>query len=398
MPLFLRGGSLSMIWAPLTHQKPMRVHRVVVVTLMTLAAGAAGAQRPPRIQDTLKSPLIASDGRVTFQLYAPQANAVAVRTEGPAPFSNLALQRAASGVWSATTAALPADLYIYWFEVDSIAVADPANANPRVNLRTVRSLLDVKGPTAEFFAERDVPHGALADVWYQSKSLGLPRRMHVYTPPGYEKGTGRYPVLYLLHGAGDEDQSWTMVGRANFIVDNLIAAGKAKPMIIVMPAGHTPKPGGLFSANPEVDPFIDDFLQDVVPFVERNYRVIPDRANRAIAGLSMGGWHTLRIGVGNLDKFSQLGVFSSGLFGQTGPQNFEKANGTVLSDPKTNDRIKLFWIATGKDDFVMPYTKATLALFDKHKIKYAYKDTEGGHTWPNWRAYLTEFVPLLFRQ
>jgi enterochelin esterase family protein len=366
--------------------------------LLTLAAGTANAQfGPPRIQDTLKSPLIAADGRVRFNLYAPRANAVVVRTEGPAPFSNLALEKAPSGVWSATTAALPADLYIYWFEVDSVAVADPANNTPRVNMRTVRSLLDVKGAAADFFAERDVPHGALADVWYHSKSLGVPRRMHVYTPPGYEKGTGRYPVLYLLHGAGDDDQSWTMVGRANFIVDNLIASGKAKPMIVVMPAGHTPRPGGLFSPNPEVDPFIDDFLQDVLPFVERNYRVFPDRANRAVAGLSMGGWHTLRIGLPNLDKFSQIGVFSSGLFGQQGPANYEKANAAVLSDANINSRIKVFWIATGKDDFVMPSTKATLALLDKYKIRYTYYETEGGHTWPNWRAYLNEFTPLLFR-
>ncbi|HEU4996491.1 MAG TPA: alpha/beta hydrolase-fold protein [Gemmatimonadaceae bacterium] len=367
--------------------------------LLSPVLSVAAQFGPPRIPDTLKSPVIAADSRVTFQLFAPKAGSVVLRTEGPAPFANLPLTKGAEGVWSITTNPLPSDLYIYWYDVDSVAVSDPSNAKPRVNLRTVRSLLDVPGAAAEFFAERAVPHGALADVWYQSKSLGLPRRMHVYTPPGYDRGgSTRYPVLYLLHGAGDDDQSWTMVGRANFIIDNLIASGKAKPMIVVMPAGHTPKPGGLFSPNPEVDPFIDDFLGDVMPFVERNYRIIPDRANRAIAGLSMGGWHTLRIGLPNLDKFSQMGVFSSGLFGPAGTiEKFETANAATLDDPKINDRIKVFWIATGKEDFVMPTTKATLAMLDRHKVKYAYKDTEGGHTWPNWRAYLNEFVPLLFR-
>ena len=374
----------------------MRVH-FTFLTLM-LAARAGAQFGPPRIPDTLKSPIVAPDSRVTFQLFAPKATNVTLRTEGPAPFANQSLQKSDAGVWSLTTNPLPADLYIYWFEVDSVATADPSNAKPRVNLRTVRSLLDVPGAAAEFFAERAVPHGALADVWYHSTSLDLPRRMHVYTPPGYDRaGTTRYPVLYLLHGAGDDDQSWTMVGRANFIVDNLIASGKAKPMIVVMPAGHTPRPGGLFSQNPDTDPFIDDFLKDVVPFVERNYRVPPDRANRAIAGLSMGGWHTLRIGLPNLDKFSQLGVFSSGLFGQKGVENFEQANQSMLDDARTNQRLKLFWIATGREDFVMPTTRATLALFDKHKIRYQYKETDGGHTWPNWRAYLNEFVPLLFR-
>jgi enterochelin esterase family protein len=204
-------------------------------------------------------------------------------------------------------------------------------------------------------------------------------------------------VLYLLHGAGDTDDAWPTVGRAGFILDNLIAAGKARPMIVVMPAGHTPRPGGPFGATPSRDPFTDDFLKDVMPYVERNYRVLPARAHRAIAGLSMGGFQTLDIGLTNLDRFSQLGVFSSGWFGESGPATFERNNPTVLTDPKINDRIKLFWIATGKEDFVLPSTKATLALLDRHKVRYAYKETEGGHTWPNWRAYLAEFAPLLFR-
>jgi enterochelin esterase family protein len=259
----------------------------------------------------------------------------------------------------------------------------------------VRSLLEVPGAASEFFAERAVPHGQVAAVHYQSPVLGAPRRMHVYTPPGYATSGQRYPVLYLLHGGGDNDLSWLMAGRANFIFDNLIAAGKAKPMIVVMPAGHVPPgPGGAPAAP---DAFARDLLTVIVPYVEQNYRTLAAREQRAIAGLSMGGQQTLNVGLVNLDRFSHLGVFSSGWFGQDGAATFARNNQALLADPKLNDRIRLLWVATGKDDFVMPSTKAALGMLDQHKVRYTYKETEGGHTWPNWRAYLNEFVPLLFR-
>jgi enterochelin esterase family protein len=366
---------------------------VLIATTAASASAQAPAARPRRVQDTLTSPAIGPDGNVTFQLYAPKATEVQLRSEGPAPFANKALAKSDSGVWR-LTAQVPADLYIYWFDVDGVPVADPHNNRPRVNMSTVRSLLEVPGAASEFFAERAVPHGQVAAVHYQSKALGVPRRMHVYTPPGYTTSNQRYPVLYLLHGAGDNDQSWLMAGRANFIFDNLIAAGKAKPMIVVMPAGHTPPGQG---GAPAADAFARDLLGDVVPYVERNYRTLAGREQRAIAGLSMGGQQTLNIGLTNLDKFSQLGVFSSGWFGQDGAATFARNNAAVFSDPKINDRIRLFWLATGKDDFVLPSTKAALALLDEHKIRHSYKETEGGHTWPNWRAYLNEFAPLLFR-
>ena len=373
-----------------------------VTALLTLSvAGMASAQppaaRPRRVQDTLTSPVIGNDGQVTFRLFAPKATEVRVRSEGPAPFADQPLVKGDSGVWS-LTARVPADLYIYWYDVDGVAVADPRNNRPRVNMTTVRSLLEVPGAASDFFAEKPVPHGQVAAVHYQSRALGVPRRMHVYTPPGYLTSGQRYPVLYLLHGGGDNDQSWLMAGRANFILDNLIAAGKAKPMIVVLPAGHTPAvPGAAPAAPGAPDAFARDLLTDVVPYVEQNYRTLPGRDQRAIAGLSMGGQQTLNVGLTNLDRFSQLGVFSSGWFGQEGAAAFAKNNEALLADPKLSDRIRLFWFATGKDDFVLPSTKAALALLDQHKVRYRYKETEGGHTWPNWRAYLNEFVPLLFR-
>ena len=363
----------------------------------SLVAAALGAQPGPRTpNDTLRSPVVAPDGRVTFQLYAPRATEVTLRTEGPAPFENQKLTRNAEGVWSATFGPVAPDLYIYWFDVDGVVVRDPRNPSARVNLSTVRSFVDVPGTGAEFHAVRNVPHGAVATVWYHSRSLDLPRRMHVYTPPGYETSRARYPILYLLHGAGDDDESWLRPGRANFILDNLIAEGKAKPMIVVMTAGHVPNQSFQRTLSGQ-DRYRDDLLGDVMPYVESRYRVLPGRANRAIAGLSMGGYQTLTVGLTNLDKFSQLGVFSSGLFGDRGPENFEQANAALLKDPATRQRLRLLWIATGKDDFVMPATKGTLAMLDRNGIRYTYRETEGGHTWPLWRAYLREFAPLLFR-
>jgi enterochelin esterase family protein len=355
----------------------------------------APARRSPN--DTLHSPVVGTNGSVTFQLFAPRATSVMLRSEGPAPFANQPLQKSADGVWT-YNATLQPDLYIYWYDVDSSVVSDPRNNHPRVNLTTVRSLLEVPGPNDDLIAERNVPHGNLSLVWYHSKSLDAPRRMHVYTPPGYGTSTTSYPVLYLLHGAGDNDESWPAVGRANFILDNLIAAERVKPMIVVMPAGHTPRPGGLF--QPTVpDPFIDDFLKDVMPLAERQFRISATKANRAIAGLSMGGDQTLRIGLTNLDKFSYIGVFSSGILGgdSLAARRFEDAHRALFADPKVDGRIKLLWMGIGKEDFLLPYSRQTRAVLDAHHIAYTYVESEGGHTWPNWRAYLSTFTPLLFR-
>ncbi|AHG89213.1 esterase [Gemmatirosa kalamazoonensis] len=362
-----------------------------LTALLLLASAPALAQpRPPRTPgDTLKSPVVGENGVVTFQLYAPKATEVSLRTEGPAPFANQKLVRNEQGVWSATDT-VPADLYIYWYDVDGVPVADPRNNATRLNLSTVRSLLEVPGAASDFFAERDVPHGQVATVWYRSTVLGMPRRMQIYTPPGYATSGARYPVFYLLHGAGDDDRSWLMAGRANFILDNLIAAGKAKPMIVVMPNGSVSRAPGTR------DPYPESFAQEIVPYVERNFRVLPGRDARAIAGLSMGGGHTLAIALPNLDRYAYVGVFSSGFLGPGGADSVAKAYQGAMSDPRIN-RLKLLWLATGKEDFILPTTKATLAAFDRNHVRYTYKESEGGHTWPNWRAYLYEFAPQLFR-
>jgi enterochelin esterase family protein len=259
-----------------------------------------------------------------------------------------------------------------------------------------------------------VPHGAVAEVFYQSAALGRTRRMHIYTPPGYESGKERYPVFYLLHGAGDCDDSWTSVGRANFILDNLIASGKAKPMIVVMPAGHTNAGGGGRGAAPAGvapprDEFVADFVGDVLPYVEKHYRVIPDRAHRAIAGLSMGGSQTLNIAIPHLDQFAFVGVYSSGVLGggrgaapATGApappfgSAWEQQNLAPLDNAATKKGLKLLWFATGVEDGLMPTTKSTVELLKKHGFAPVMKESPGGHTWLNWRSYLIEFTPQLF--
>jgi len=259
-------------------------------------------------------------------------------------------------------------------------------------------------PGADFMDTRDVPHGAVAEVTYFSTSLKRFRRMHVYTPPGYESGEGRFPVFYLLHGASDCDDSWTSVGRAGFILDNLIADQKAKPMIVVMPAGHT-SPFRFGGARPSTDEFAQDFLTDIMPHIEKRYRVHADRNHRAMAGLSMGGGQTLNIGIPHLDKFAYLGVFSSGVFGITGggpggaPQGpkFEDQHKAVLDDAKLKDGLKLFWFATGKDDFLVETTRATVAMFKQHNFDVVYEETAGAHTWIVWRDYLNTFAPQLFQ-
>jgi enterochelin esterase family protein len=250
---------------------------------------------------------------------------------------------------------------------------------------------------------RDVPHGAVASVYYRSRALGKDRRMHVYTPPGYEAGSDRYPLLYLLHGASDSDDSWTSVGRANFILDNLIAAGKAKPMIVVMPNGHTgpfsffkptkPAPGGGPVGNAR---FEDDFEKDIRPYVEKHYRVRTGRDDRAIAGLSMGGAQTLNLFAAHPGDYSYVGVFSSAvIFGKTADWAKEHAKG--LDDQGARKGLRLLWFATGKDDFLIARTKETVALFKKHNFNPVFKETGGGHTWINWQKYLNEFAPQLFQ-
>jgi enterochelin esterase family protein len=375
--------------------------------------GRGGQPQAPQFT----SPEILSDRRITFRLYAPDATTVTLRG-GDIPAAarnNLQFTKAENGVWEATTGAVEPGAYRYVFVVNGVGVIDPRNTAISESNATTWSVATVPG--SDLMDSRNVPHGAVADVFYHSSALGRTRRMHVYTPPGYESGKGKYPVFYLLHGAGDCDDSWTSVGRANFILDNLIASGKAKPMIVVMPAGHTSAGGGGRGAPPAGgapprDEFGEDFVKDVMPYVEKNYRVIADRAHRAIAGLSMGGSQTLNIAIPHLEKFGFVGVYSSGLLGGGGrgrgatPADgapappfgaaWEKTNQASLVNANAKKGLKLLWFATGVDDGLIGTTRSTVELLKKHGFAPVLKETPGGHTWLNWRSYLIEFVPQLF--
>ena len=317
------------------------------------------------------------------------------------------MTKTADGLWSITVGPVPAGAYRYNFNIDGVTVLDPKNPATSESVGSSWSLVTVPG--SDLMDVKDVPHGAVASVTYASKSLGRTRRMRVYTPPGYEKNGQKYPVFYLLHGAGDSDDSWTSVGRAGFILDNLLAAGKIQPMVVVMPAGHAGPFGARGIAGQ--DDFVTDFNKDLRPYVENHYRVKTDRASRAIAGLSMGGYQTLSVAVPNLKDYGYVGVFSSGLFGivpmggrpgqpaPSAPASFpwEEQNRAILDDPGAKKGLKLFWMGIGKDDFLLTTHNATVGLLKKHGFTIVDHQTDGGHTWLVWRDYLVELAPKLFR-
>jgi enterochelin esterase-like enzyme len=351
------------------------------------------------------SPEVSADRKVTFRLRA--ASATAVRLDGadiPNVGFGAAMTKSDGGVWSLTVGPLEPGAYRYAFNVDGVRVIDPVNPVTSQSNSTSWSLVAVPG--SDLFDTKDVPHGAVSQVTYYSKSLKRPRRMHVYTPPGYELGEGKFPVLYLLHGAFDCDAAWPTVGRAGFILDNLIAAKKAVPMIVVMPDGHTaPFDFGMLNKlDRHVEGFVDDFVNDVRPHIESHYRVRTDRAHRAIAGLSMGGAQSLEIAVPRLQDYGYVGVFSSGIFSinprvppKPGP-TWEERHAKALADAELKKGLKLVWFATGKDDFLIETTRGTVKMLRSHGFTVDFRETAGGHTWLNWRNYLADFAPLLFRE
>lgn len=375
------------------------------------AAMPAAGRGPQGPQVT--SPEVLPDHRVTFRLLAPKAESVGLRGgdipqlagggRGAAPNLGPTFTKAENGVWEATVGPIDPGAYRYTFTVNGVAVTDPRNPAVSESNNNSWSLLVIPG--ADFMDTKNVQHGAVAAVTYYSTALSRFRRMHIYTPPGYEAGgTQKYPLFYLLHGAGDSDDSWTSAGRANLILDNLIADKKAKPMIVVMPAGHTSQVQGGGGRGPAVagapaprDEFLEDFTTDIMPYVEKNYRTMTDRAHRAIAGLSMGGSQTMNIAFSHLDKFAYIGVFSSGILGGGGPEIWEKNHLDNLDHAALKKGTKEVWFSTGADDGLITNSKATVELLKKHGFDATFKESSGAHTWINWRNYLNEFTPSLFQ-
>jgi enterochelin esterase-like enzyme len=347
---------------------------------------------------------VGTDGRVTFKLCAPEATTAFVTSSDYAPAipmgfgggpPGLELAKDTSGLWSGTTK-VPVEpgTYRFNFRVNGARVPDPQATRFSEERVGVNSTFEVLGAEGAFQAyDPKIAHGAVSSIEYWSTTLGAKRRAHVYTPPGYMKNATRYPVLYLVHGAGDSDDSWTSVGHAHYILDNLIAAGKAKPMIVVMPFGHTPdRAGADMLVNED---FGNDLAKDLIPYVEANYRTINGPATRAMAGLSMGGAHTLQFGITHPERYGYVGVFSMGLMDTTQLASYEKRNADALR--RSGKELKLVYYAVGKDDFLYRSIAPTRSLLEKYGVKSLYNESGGGHTWTNWRHYLNDFAPRLFR-
>jgi len=377
---------------------------LVVPLVLSLPCGLAvcgGAQQskaaaPPAPQ---VSPEVRSDGSISFRFRAPNAKEVQLAREGTEP---QAMQKDDQGVWSLTTAPLAPDYYGYSFVADGVRLIDPSNPLLKPNLLATENAVHVPGPLSLPWELNDVPHGEIHHHFYKSSVAEDERDYYVYTPPGYAgSGKRKYPVLYLLHGYSDDASGWTAVGRANVILDNLIAQGKAKPMIVVMPLGygtmdflrlawdawnHTELRDANFRR------FTDALLTEVMPRVEGEYRVTKDRNARAIAGLSMGGSESLLTGLNHLDKFSWIGAFSSGGI----PDDFEKDFPSL--DAKANQQLHLLWIACGTEDHLITVNRNLREWLKTKGVNHADIETPGMHTWMVWRRNLAEFAQLIFSQ
>jgi enterochelin esterase family protein len=373
----------------------------LLALLFAVAVNTVDAQEIGRPQGPqFTSPVIEGDNKVTFKVHSPNAQSVTMNGSWMGWGETVELKKGAEDVWSVTVGPLESTMYHYNFFIDGVSAIDPKNAHALRDGVRYASLLMVPGEGSKLFEVGDVPHGALSLVWYESPSLKLTRRMYVYTPPGYEKSTEKYPVLYLLHGGGGDEDAWTSLGRANYILDNLIAQGKAKPMIVVMTNGNPFQTSSLRTApgSPQVTRenfmqfagrFETSLVKDVIPYVEKNYRVKANKDSRAVAGLSMGGMHTITATIEHPDVFGYIGVFSSGIF-QPNPD--QEAKFVALQKAG----YKKYWVACGKDDFVMESNKRLLDMLNKTGIKHEYYENAGGHTWANWRTYLSMFAPMLF--
>jgi enterochelin esterase family protein len=294
-------------------------------------------------------------------------------------------------VWTVTVGPLEPEIYNYNFTIDGVRAIDPANPNVKTGSTpsTISSILEVRGDRPAFYDGQDVPHGDIRTHWYQSKSLAALRRVTVYTPPGYDANPRtRYPTLYLFHGANADETAWTRLGHVNLILDNLLAAGKAKPFVVVMPFGYGVPPGSRGGGD-NTALFGRDLLEDVIPFVQSRYRVFTERDRRAIAGLSMGGGESLTIGLNHPGLFAYVGGFSAALR----PADFDKTYGAV----SPANKFKLVWIGCGKEDSLFVPAKAFSDFLHQRKVAHVFRESEGAHTWMVWRRYLNEFAPLLFQ-
>ncbi len=405
-----------------TNLKSAFVTFVTIIMTSVLVSGqeAAKAPAPPRpafrMPVQIKSAEVLPDNKVTFRVYAKEAQNITISGEWMQGFGakeNLA--RNDTGLFSITVGPLKPELYAYSLTVDGVRIIDPNNVQVRRDGSRYESYFIVPGTESDLYIQKNgVPHGTILKIWYNSPVLGMDRRCYVYTPAGYEGGNQKYPVFYLLHGAGGDEDAWTNMGREAQIMDNLIAQGKAKPMIVVMTNGNANQAGaqneipalpqqgeqGMAMYQRYAGKFEEHLVKDLMPFIDKTFRTLKSQNDHAIAGLSMGGAHTETITNNNPGLFGYIGVFSMGLM-NFGPRQQDTAKAEQERDAKIdalkNSGYKLYWIGCGKDDFLYKSVVDLRALLDKHNFKYTYRESTGGHTWANWRIYLSEFAPLLFK-
>lgn len=393
--------------------------RAILLGLAMFVFANVNAQQNLFGGQTIESAVVNAGHTVTFRFIAPDAKKVEVAGDfadkaeanpigGIVGTGLMPMTKDDKGVWNLTTKPLPSELYSYLFVVDGVATTDPNNPYVFRDFSTITNVFIVGGGQADLYSVNKVPHGTLSHRWYESKALGMTRRINIYTPAGYENSAEKYPVLYLLHGMGGDEDEWVSFGRATQILDNLIAQGKAKPMIMVVSNGHAAMeaaPGessrGFYKPVHEKTGTMDGTFElnfkEIMSFVESNYRVIPDKAHRAIAGLSMGGFHTANISSYYENTFDYVGLFSAALIKRddvTGKiySNFDAA----LKKQKENG-VKLYWVGIGKEDFLYKANQEFREKLDKLGMKYTYVETSDGHIWKNWRIYLGQFAPLLFK-
>ena len=361
-----------------------------------------------RMPAVIKSGEVLPDNSVIFRLLSKEAASVAVSGDWMPGFgTSVPMVKNDTNLWTLTVGQLKPELYSYTFLINGIRVLDPNNPQVKRDGSRNESMFLVPGPESDLYSVKKVPHGTLSKVWYESPVLKLNRRMYVYTPAGYENSQSKYPVFYLLHGGGGDEDAWTTLGRTCQIMDNLISQGKAKPMIVVMPNGNpgqaaaftdtpvTPSVSGTYDMG--LGLFEESMVKDIIPYVESHYRVFADKDHRALAGLSMGGMQTLTL-TGNYPMmFGYIGVMSMGLVDVTTMGLKPDPDQDTKFETLRKSGYKLYWVGVGKDDFLYKSVQTLRSSLDKHGLKYIYRESSGGHSWANWRIYLSEFAPQLFR-
>lgn len=383
-----------------------------LITLLIMTVANLNAQQALWGGQAIVSPEVHDNNTVTFRFMAPDAKEVKVSgdwipAEGWTPGA-AAMTRDEKGLWSHTTAKLESDLYSYWFIVDGLRVMDPNNVYMIRDVASVFNVFITGNGKGDLYKVNQVPHGSVTRRWYDSPGNNKARRITIYTPPGYEKSTDTYPVFYLLHGMGGDEEAWIALGRTSQIMDNLIAQGKAKPMIVVMTNGNVAQEAATGESSlgfvkptmqlpNTMDGKFEETFTDVIRFVESNYRVKSGKSGRAIAGLSMGGYHTLHISRYYPNTFDYIGLFSAAIMPNQNVQSKVYDNFDATLKAQMDNGYKLYWIAIGKTDFLFKNNVEYRAKLDEMKMPYVYRESEGGHTWTNWRLYLSEFVPMLFK-